>query len=244
MVDDAEEVLLGEPSREERVVGGVHEEGFLRDLGDDVFHGGLHGFLDVAEVDGLAQADEESGGHELENLDGFLGFARGHEPQRVHVLVVLLCALDVGGDGVGEVVELAEVGRHGDLCALHAVVQAGVWPPGEVRGKAVVVKVVHELAELRKHELPDGGDGEPHVVHGHADWGPLEVPPVDRPVARGVNQGVVVHRVDLALDRMCGCSDYLDLGSQPLRGSPKRVPILLRLLQRIGLVQLRGGLHV
>ena len=77
VVDDAEKILFGEAGREERAVGGVHEERLLRHLCNDVLHGGLHGFLEVAEVDGLAEGDEEGGGHELEDLDGFLGLARG-----------------------------------------------------------------------------------------------------------------------------------------------------------------------
>ena len=123
---------------------------------------------------------------------------------------MLLRALDVRGDGVGEVVELAEVRRHGDLRALHAVVEARVWPPGQVRRQAVVVVVVHELAELREHELADGRHREPHVVHRHADWRSLEVPAVKRDPPCGVDDGVIVHGVNLALDGVSRGSDHLN----------------------------------
>ncbi|KAG6556293.1 hypothetical protein Mapa_002235 [Marchantia paleacea] len=43
---------------------------------------------------------------------------------------------------------------------------------------------------------------------------------------------------------MCGCTDYLDLGAQPLRRSPQCVPVLLGLLQWVGFVELGCGLHV
>ena len=78
---------------------------------------------------------------------------------------MLLGALDVRGDGVGQVVELRQVRRHGDLGSLHAVVQARVRAPAEVGWQAVVVEVIHKLGELCEHELADGGHGEPHVVH-------------------------------------------------------------------------------
>ena len=70
---------------------------------------------------------------------------------------MLLRALDVGGDGVREVLKLAGVGCHGDLGAFHAEVEAWVGPAGEVGWEAVAVEVVDELAELREHELADGG---------------------------------------------------------------------------------------
>ena len=157
---------------------------------------------------------------------------------------MLLRALDVGSDGVREVLELAGVGCHGDLGAFHAVVEARVGPAGEVGWEPVVVEVVDELAELREHELADGSHREAHVVHGDADGRPLEVPAVERHVARDVDDGVVVHGVDLALDRVGGGADGFDVGAQPLRGRAERVPVLFRLLQRIGRVQLRGRLHV
>jgi hypothetical protein len=67
----------------------------------------------------------------------------------VHVLVVLLHALDVRGDGFGKVVELAEVAGHGDFGAFHAVVEARVRAAGEVGQevlKVAKVKVVKEKA--------------------------------------------------------------------------------------------------
>jgi hypothetical protein len=210
VVDDAEEVLLCEPSGEKGAVR-AHEERLLRGLADDVLHGCLHCLLDVAEVDGLAERDQERGAHELENLDGFFGLACGDESKGVHVLVVLLRALDVRGDRVGQVVELGEVGRHGDLGAFHAVVEARVWSAAEVGWQAVVVVVVDELGELREHELADGGHGQAHVVHGDADWSALEVSPVKRPVACRVDERGVVHGVDLSLDGMRCIANHFNL---------------------------------
>ena len=239
---DEQEVLLAEAGWQERAVF-AHEQGLLGRLCDDLLHGSLHGLLHMAQVDGLAQPDEERGTHELENLHRLLGFAGRDEAEGVDVLVVLLGALDVRGDGVGEVVELAEVGRHGDLGALHAIVEAGVGPPGQVGRQAVVVVVIHELAELREHELAYGGHREPHVVHGHPDRRALEVPAVESDAPRSVDDGVVVHGVDLALDDVSRGPDHLNLWAQPLRGSAECVPILLGLFQRIRLVDLRRGFH-
>ena len=67
---------------------------------------------------------------------------------------------------------------------------------------------------------------------------------MERHVARDVDDGVVVHGVDLALDRVCGGADDFDVGAQPLRGSAKRVRVLFLLPQRIGRMQLRGRLQV
>ena len=77
MVHHAEEVLLREAGGEEGAVG-AHEERLLCHLADDVLHGGLHGFLHMAEIDGLAQPDQERGAHELENLDRLLGLPGRH----------------------------------------------------------------------------------------------------------------------------------------------------------------------
>ena len=210
VVHDAQQILLGEAGGEKRAVG-AHEKRLLGNLAHNVLHRGLHGLLDVAEVDGLAESHQERGAHELEDFDGFLGLASGHQSERVHILVVLLRALDMGGDRVGQVVELGQVGRHGDLGPLHPVVQARVRPAAQVGRQPVVVEIVDELGELREHELADGGDGQPHVVHGHSDRRALEVASVHCPVSRRIDQRVVVHRVDLPLNGMRRIPNHLHL---------------------------------
>jgi hypothetical protein len=70
----------------------------------------------------------------------------------VHVLVVLLYALDVHGDGFGKVVELAEVAGHGDFGAFHAVVEARVRAAGEV-GQEIVGEDLEGLTEYEKKAL-------------------------------------------------------------------------------------------
>jgi hypothetical protein len=74
---------------------------------------------------------------------------RGDEAEGVHVLVVLLRALDVRGDRFGEVVELAEVVGHGDFGAFHAVVEARVRAAGEV-GQEIVGEDLEGLIEYEK----------------------------------------------------------------------------------------------
>ncbi|PUZ40681.1 hypothetical protein GQ55_9G443700 [Panicum hallii var. hallii] len=222
------------------VAGGVGAQGPPRHRRHAALDGPLDVLLDVAQVDGLAQRDQERRGHELQDVDGLGGLPGGDEPQRIHVLVVLLRALDVVGDGVAQELQLGAVGGHGYLGALEAVVQARVAPAGQ----AVVVEVVDELRELREHELADGGDGEAGVVHGHADGRALEVAAVKRLAAGDVDEGVVVDGVDLALDGLGGGADDLDLGAEPLRRRAERVPVLLRLHQRVELAELVGELHV
>uniref|UniRef100_J3LEZ0 Uncharacterized protein n=1 Tax=Oryza brachyantha TaxID=4533 RepID=J3LEZ0_ORYBR len=147
------------------------------------------------------------------------------------------------GDRVGEVLELRAVGGHGDLGALEPVVQARVAAAGQVGGQPVVVELVHQLGELREHELPDVGNGEAGVVHGHTDGRALEVAAVERLAAVDVDHRVVVDGVDLAFDGLGGGADDLDLGAQPLRRRAERVPVLLRLQQRVHLVHLLGVAH-
>ena len=138
------EVLLAESGGEEDAVG-ADEQCLPGHLSHRLLHCALHGLLHVAQVHRLAQAQEEDGAHELENLHGLLGLPGGHQAQGVHVLVVLLRALHVRGHGVGQVVQLREVGSHGDLRAFHAVVKAGVGSSADVGRQPVVVVVVHEL---------------------------------------------------------------------------------------------------
>jgi hypothetical protein len=241
-VDGGDEVLLAE-ARGGEVAGGVHGQHLLGHLGHGVLHGGLDVLLEVAQVDGLAERDDVGGGHELEDVDGLGGLPGRDEAEGVHVLVVLLRALDVVGDGVAEVLELRAVGGHGDLGALEPVVQAGVAAAGQVGGETVVVELVHELGELREHELADVGDGEAGVVHGHTDGGALEVASVERLATVDVDDRVVVDGVDLALDGLGGGADDLDLRAEPLRRRAERVPVLLGLEQRVELVDLLGLLH-
>jgi hypothetical protein len=241
-VDGGDELLLAE-ARAGEVPRGVHGQHLLGHLGDRVLDGGLDVLLQVAQVDGLAQRDDVGGRHELEDVDGLGGLPGRDEAQGVDVLVVLLRALHVVGDGVAQVLELGAVGGHGDLGALESVVQAGVAAAGQVGGEAVVVELVDELGELREHELADVGDGEAGVVHGHADGGALEVAAVQRLAAVDVDDRVVVDGVDLALDGLGGGADDLDLGAEPLRRRAERVPVLLGLEQRVQLVDLLGVLH-
>ncbi|TVU46573.1 hypothetical protein EJB05_06115, partial [Eragrostis curvula] len=243
-LDLHEHVLLAEPGGVEVARGGVGAQRPLGHRRHAALDGALDVLLDVAKVDGLAQRDEERGAHELENVDGLGGLPGGDEAEGVDVLVVLLRALHVVGDRVAQELQLRAVGRHGDLGALEAVVQARVPATRQVGGQAVVVEVVDELGELREHELADGGDGEAGVVHGHADGRALEVAAVDRLAAGDVDERVVVDGVDLALDGFGGGADDLDLGPEPLRRRAERVPVLLRLHQRVQLAHLLGELHV
>uniref|UniRef100_A0A804U8N8 Uncharacterized protein n=1 Tax=Zea mays TaxID=4577 RepID=A0A804U8N8_MAIZE len=241
-VDGADQLLLAEAGAGE-LARGVHGQHLLGHLGHGVLHRRLDVLLEVAQVHGLAQRHDVGGRHELQDVDRLGGLPGRDEAQGVHVLVVLLRALHVVGDGVAQVLELGAVGGHGDLGALEAVVQAGVAAAGQVGGEPVVVELVDELGELREHELADVGDGEAGVVHGHADGGALEVAAVQRLAAVDVDDRVVVHGVDLALDGLGGGADDLDLGAQPLRRRAERVPVLLGLQQRVQLVQLLGLLH-
>uniref|UniRef100_A0A0D3F7U3 Uncharacterized protein n=1 Tax=Oryza barthii TaxID=65489 RepID=A0A0D3F7U3_9ORYZ len=143
-VDRGEQVLLAEASDVE-AAHVVHAQGFLGHLHHAVLHRGLHVLLEVAQVDGLAQGDQERGGHELQDFDGLGCLPGGDEAEGVDVLVVLLRALDVVGHWVAQELQLGAVGGHGDLGALEAVIQARVAPAGQVGGKAVVVVVVHKL---------------------------------------------------------------------------------------------------
>ncbi|CAL5020803.1 unnamed protein product [Urochloa decumbens] len=242
LVDGGDEVLLAE-ARAGEVPRRVHGQHLLGHLRHRVLHGRLDVLLQVAQVHGLAERHQVGGRHELEDVDGLGGLPGRDEPQGVHVLVVLLRALHVVGDRVAEVLELGAVGRHGDLGSLEPVVEAGVTAAGQVGGEPVVVELVHQLGELREHELADVGDGEAGVVHGDTDGGALEVAAVERLAAVHVDDRVVVDRVDLALDGLGGGADDLDLGSQPLRRGAERVPVLLRLQQRVQLVHLLGVLH-
>ncbi|PNT68701.1 hypothetical protein BRADI_3g44385v3 [Brachypodium distachyon] len=154
------------------------------------------------------------------------GLPRREEAEGVHVLVVLLRALDMVGDRVPqELLELREVGRHGDLGALEAVVQARVAPAGGVGRQAVAVAVVHHLRELREHELiADRRDAEPRVVHGHADGAcALEVAAVDRLAAGNV--------VDRALDGLCGGADPMTSICRP---SQSRTAVMMPRCRREG----------
>ncbi|KAG6548580.1 hypothetical protein Mapa_010069 [Marchantia paleacea] len=198
----------------------------------------------MSEIDSLAESHQVRGEHELEHLHGLLSLPRGDEPQGINVLVVLLRALDVSGDRAGQVQQLGTVGRHGNLRALESVVEAGVGPSAQVRGQAAVVEVVHQFGELGEGQLPDGREREAQIVHGHADGRPLEVASVHGHVPRHIDERVVVDGVDFPLDCVRGLADHLDLRPEPLRGRPQRVPVLLRLLQWIGLVQLLSRLHV
>uniref|UniRef100_A0A804PJU6 Uncharacterized protein n=1 Tax=Zea mays TaxID=4577 RepID=A0A804PJU6_MAIZE len=120
----------------------------------------------------------------------------------------------------------------------------GVAPTGQVGGQAVVVVVVDELRELRKHELADGCDGETGVVHGHPDGRALEVATVKSLASGDIDERVVVDGVDLALNGLGGGADNLNLGAKPLRRRAERVPVLLGLHQGIELAELLGKLHV
>jgi hypothetical protein len=57
VIHDAEEVFLSKPRGEELSIGRIQEERLLGYLCDDVLYGRLHCLLDMAEVDGLAEAD-------------------------------------------------------------------------------------------------------------------------------------------------------------------------------------------
>ncbi|WVZ74538.1 hypothetical protein U9M48_022708 [Paspalum notatum var. saurae] len=242
-LDLLEQVLLAEASVVEPT-GGVGAQRLLRHRHHAALDGALDVLLDVAQVHGLAQGDQEGGGHELQDLDGLGGLPGGDEAERVHVLVVLLRALDVVGDRVPQELQLRAIGRHGDLGALKAVVQAGVAAPGQVGGQAVVVVVVDQLRELSEHELADGSDGEAGVVHGHADGRALEVATVQGLAPGDVDERVVVDGVDLALNGLGGSTDNLNLWAEPLRRRAERIPVLLRLHQWVELAELFGQLHV
>uniref|UniRef100_A0A804NTL0 Uncharacterized protein n=1 Tax=Zea mays TaxID=4577 RepID=A0A804NTL0_MAIZE len=242
-LDLLEQVLLAEAGDVE-ATGGVGAQSLLGHRHHAALDGALDVLLDVAQVHRLAQGDQERGGHELEDLDGLSSLPGGDESERVHVLVVLLRALDVVGDRVPQELQLRAVGRHGDLGALEAVVQAGVAPAGQVGGQAVVVVVVDELRELRKHELADGCDGETGVVHGHPDGRALEVATVKGLASGDVDERVVVDGVDLALNGLGGGTDNLNLRAEPLRRRTERVPVLLGLHQRVELTELLSKLHV
>jgi hypothetical protein len=241
-VDGGEQGLLAEARAVEVAAeaGGQHLPGHRHHAALD---GALEVLLEVAQVHGLAQRDHVRGRHELEDVHRLGGLPGGDEAEGVHVLVVLLRALDVVGDGVGQVLELGAVGRHGDLGALEPVVQARVAAARQVGGQPVVVELVDQLGELGEHELADVGDGEAGVVHGHADRGALEVAAVQRLATVDVDDRVVVDRVDLSLDGLGGGADDLDLGAEPLRRRAERVPVLLRLQQRVHGVHLLGVLH-
>jgi hypothetical protein len=242
-VDRRLQVLLAE-ARVVEPAPGVQAQGLLGHLRHAVLHRGLHVLLEVPQVDGLAQGDQERGRHQLQDVDGLGGLPGGDEAQGVHVLVVLLSALDVVGHRVAQELELGAVGGHGYLGTLETVVQARVTPTGQVGGKAVVVVVVHQLRELREHELADSGERETSVVHGHTDGGALEVAAVERLATGHVDERVVVDGVDLALDGLGGEADDFDLWAEPLRGGAERVPVLLRLHQRVELAEPLRQLHV
>jgi hypothetical protein len=242
-VDRRLQVLLAE-ARDVEPAHGVHAQGLLGHLRHAVLHRGLHVLLEVAQVDGLAQGDQERGGHELQDVDGLGGLPGGDEAERVHVLVVLLRALDVVGHRVAQELQLRAVGGHGDLSALETVVQARVAPTRQVGGQAIVVEVVHQLGELREHELADGGEGETGVVHGHTNGSALEVAAVERLATGDIDERVVVDGVDLALNGLGGEADDLDLWAEPLRRGAERVSVLLRLHQRVELAELLSKLHV
>jgi hypothetical protein len=57
VIHDAEEVFLSKPRGEELSIGRIQEERLLGYLCDDVLYGRLPCLLDMAEVDGLAEAD-------------------------------------------------------------------------------------------------------------------------------------------------------------------------------------------
>uniref|UniRef100_A0A0E0G9Z2 Uncharacterized protein n=1 Tax=Oryza nivara TaxID=4536 RepID=A0A0E0G9Z2_ORYNI len=242
-VDLLEKILLAEASGVE-TAGGARAQSLPGHCHDAALDGALDVLLDVPQVDGLAEGDQERGGHELQDVDCLGGLPGGDESKRVDVLVVLLGALDVVGHWVAQELQLGAVGGHGDLGALEPVVQARVAAAGQVGGQPVVVELVHELGELREHELADVGDGETGVVHGHTDGGALEVAAVERLAAVDVDHRVVVHGVDLTLDGLGGGTDNLNLRAEPLWGCPERVPVLLRLHQWVELTKLLGMLHV
>jgi hypothetical protein len=150
---------------------------------------------------------------------------------------------DVVGDRVPQELQLGVVGRHGDLGALKAVVQAGVTPTRQVGGQAVVVVVVDELRELHKHELAEGCDGETGVVHGHPNKRALEVATVKSLASGDIDERVVVDGVDLVLNGLGGGADNLNLWAKPLRRRAERVPVLLGLHQGAELAELLGKLH-
>uniref|UniRef100_A0A804M0Z3 Uncharacterized protein n=1 Tax=Zea mays TaxID=4577 RepID=A0A804M0Z3_MAIZE len=98
--------------------------GFFGDMRHALLNSGLDALLELAQVDGLAQCDQESGGHELQDGDGLGGHPGGDEAERVDALVVLLRCLHMVCHRVGKELELRAVGRHGDLSAIETVVQA------------------------------------------------------------------------------------------------------------------------
>ncbi|BAS79868.1 Os02g0626532 [Oryza sativa Japonica Group] len=65
-----------------------------------------------------------------------------------------------------------------------------------------------------------------------------------RLVAGDINEWVVIDRVDLALNGLGGRTNNFDLRAKPLRRRAERVPVLLRLHQRVELTELLRQLHV
>ena len=72
--------------------------------------GRFHQQRSLLGVDCLAEPYEKRGSHELQNFEGLLRLASRDQAQGIYVLVVLLRALDVRGDGIRQIVQLGQGG--------------------------------------------------------------------------------------------------------------------------------------
>ncbi|KAG6544161.1 hypothetical protein Mapa_014361 [Marchantia paleacea] len=157
---------------------------------------------------------------------------------------MLLCTLHMGGHWIGQVQEFRGVGCHSYFRSFESVIQTRVRTPREIRGKPTVVEVIDKFRHLSEHELAHCRYCKAQIVHGHSNRCTLEVSTVHCLVSRYINEWVVIDGIDLPLNRMSGCTDDFNLGSQPLRRGSQCVSVLLGLLQWVRFVEFSCGLHV